>query len=274
MIISQQLDTNIYESIDAKFEIACLHDNNEQIAALRKEAHQIFKDLGFPTTKNEEWVHTSLVPFLKDNYSFELQQIEVSADYRKNISLLVSEHINAIYKDAEKKDIYLIVNVNGQWNKELSILPNEEIMTVVDFEEAQHLNSFKMHFGKIATLKENAFSALNTALFPEGIFMEVPKNKKIDKPLHIVNIYQTNEDVWLQPRNLIVVNTGASLEVIETVISEKNDNVIFVNGLSEIAIAENAHFNHYDIQTGTSGMRFVQRIEASQKRNSNYSNYT
>src|SRR5690606_7928090 len=59
-----------------------------------------------------------------------------------------------------------------------------------------------------------------------------------------------------------------------TTISDDTTTPVFVNGVTEIAVATGAHFHHYDIQTGRNGMRFVQRTEATQERHSNYSNYT
>src|SRR5690606_1753111 len=49
---------------------------------------------------------------------------------------------------------------------------------------------------------------------------------------------------------------------------------VFVNGVTEIVAAENSRLDHYDLQTGRPGMRFVQRIESKQAKDSNYSNYT
>jgi Fe-S cluster assembly protein SufD len=64
------------------------------------------------------------------------------------------------------------------------------------------------------------------------------------------------------------------MDLIETNLADNQTHHVFVNGVTEIALATQAQFNHYDIQTGRENMRFVQRTEATQQKHSNYSNYT
>jgi Fe-S cluster assembly protein SufD len=47
-----------------------------------------------------------------------------------------------------------------------------------------------------------------------------------------------------------------------------------VNAAAEAVLAEQAVFQHYDIQKASSNLRIVQRTEVAQKKHSNYSNYT
>jgi len=276
MIMTNQLDTPLYESMVAKFEIASLQSSNEDLRSLRQQAYDVFKSTGFPSTKNEEWKYTNILPFLKDTYELEVTQHNLSQVAFDKTAQLISAHLDEVQQSikGEHKGAYRLVTVNGKVNNELSVLPAEDLIKILPFEAAENEPSFKKHFGKIATLKDNAFVALNTALYSEGLFIEVPKGAALDKPLHLINVLLTDAHVFVQPRHLFVINTGASFELIETVITDQANENIFVNGVTEIAVAENAHFHHYDIQTGRKGMRFVQRIEATQQQHSNYSNYT
>lgn len=274
--MTRQLDTPLYERIDAKFEIADLRGKDEKICTLRKKAYAIFKSLGFPSIKNEEWKHTGILPFIKEDYQWEVIEQDISKIEFDGTARLVAKHLEAIRKSlkGEQKGAYRIVNINGRLNKELSYLPDASLLSIQSFEEAMEQPAFQNYFGKIATLENNAFAALNTALFTDGLFLEVPKNAIVDKPVHIVNVFLSESNLWLQPRNLIVLQSSSSLEIIETVIADETQNAIFINGLTEIEVGANAHLHHYDLQTGREGMRFVQRIEAHQDTHSNYSNYT
>jgi len=276
MITIKQLETPLYDRIAAKFEIADMRGSNEKITALRKKAYSIFNEMGFPSIKNEEWKSTNILPFLKEDYEWEIIEQEISKDEFDSTAKLIAKHLEAIQNSlkGEQKGAYRIVNINGRINKDLSVFPDATQLKILTFEDAVDLPSFQKYFGEIATLKNNAFAALNTALFTDGLFLEVPKGIKIDKPVHIVNVFLSESNLWIQPRHLIVVQPNAQLEIIETVIADETENAIFVNGVTEVVLAENAHFHHYDLQTGRKGMRFVQRIEASQLKHSNYSNYT
>ena len=269
-----QLETPLYESMIAKFEIASLQSSNEQLRSLRQDAFRIFKSLGFPSIKNEEWKYTNILPFLKEDYELDVIQQDLSREEFDKTAKLVAAHLDEVQHSlkGEQKGAYRLVTVNGKINKELSVLP--ETLSIQPFTTAENEASFQKYFGKVATLKDNAMVALNTALYNDGLFIEASKNAALDKPLHIVNVLLSGATVFVQPRHLFVVNPGASLEIIETTITDNNEHTLFVNGVTEIAVGENAHFHHYDVQTGRKGMRFVQRVEAVQEKHSNYSNYT
>ena len=273
---TKQIDTPLYDTIANKFEITSLRGNQDHLNDIRKKAFSIFESEKLPSIKNEEWRFANVMPYLKKEYKWEIEKTEFTQAELAKISERINTHLASI-KSAHKEvveDNYLIVNINGQWCKELSHLPSSDDLTVVQISEANDLPSFQKHFGKVAVMEKNGFVALNTALFVDGLFIEAPKNKKIDKPLHFVNVYLSDSNLWVQPRNLVVLNPFAELEIIETVLEDDHNSEIFINGVTEVALAENAHFYHYDLQTGREGMRFVQRIEASQMKHSNYSNYT
>lgn len=269
-----QLEMPLYESLIAKFEIASLQSSNEQLRSLRRNAFDIFKSLGFPSIKNEEWKYTNMLPFLKEDYELDVLQQELSREEFDKTARLVATHLDEVQHSlkGEQKGAYRLVTVNGKINKELSVLP--DTLRILPFTVAENEAAFGKYFGKIATMKDNAMVALNTALHNDGLFIEAAKGTALDKPLHIVNVLLSDATVFVQPRHLFVVNANASLEIIETTITDNNEHTLFVNGVTEIAVGENAHFHHYDVQTGRKGMRFVQRVEATQEKHSNYSNYT
>src|SRR5690606_4737518 len=68
----------------------------------RKEGLEIFKTLGFPTRRNEEWKYTSVTPFLQDNF-------------RTNGSIPLDVHKFDLKKSGiPGLDAYTLVTVNGK----------------------------------------------------------------------------------------------------------------------------------------------------------------
>jgi len=269
-----QLETPLYESVDAAFEIAVLQSNDET-ARLRRDAFETFKTLGFPTIKNEEWKYTNVMPFLKE--SFELDRSDaLSKETFDQVARMVTSHLETIQNSikGEQKGAYRLIAINGHLCEQLSILPANGQVSVKPLSGATQEAAFERHFGKIVTTGQNAFAALNTALFNDGLFIEIARNVVLDQPLHIINVLLADANLFLQPRNLFVVNAHASLEIIETTITNEAGHTIFANGVTEIALEESAHLHHYDIQTGHAGLRSVQMTEATQQTHSNYSNYT
>jgi Fe-S cluster assembly protein SufD len=271
-----QLEIPLYESILAKFEIAVLN-SNPHMSAIRERGINLFKTLGFPTIKHEEWRFTNVMPLLKEDYAFEATTQALTTEAFEKLAQLVSKHLSEVqyYLKEEHKGAYRVVTVNGKFNAALSVLPDTAVLKIHPFTEVVDHASFKQHFASIAPIEAEAFTALNTALFTDGLFIEAAKNAIVDKPIHIVNVILSGDSkTFIQPRHLIVLQANAAVEIIETTISDNSENAVFINGVTEIALEPNAQLHHYDIQTGRKGMRVVQRTEATQTKGSNYSNYT
>jgi len=271
-----QVDTELYERLKAKFDLVLMQCTQPEMRELRSNAYEIFQENGFPTIKNEEWRFTNLQPFLKDNYELEIVPHAISTEESGAVAHLIASHTEAIQQSlkGEQKGAYRLVLMNGVMSPQHSFLPDESMLRILPFEAAKDTEGFKKYFGKIASLKDNGLAALNTAMFSDGIYVEASRNAVLDKPLHIIHVLITGNNVWVQPRSLFVIQEHAAVEVIETVITDNRDRAIFVNAVSEAALETGAHFHHYDIQTGRMASRFVKRMEVRQATHSNYSNYT
>ncbi len=271
-----QVETTLYEKLNAKFELALMQCTQPELRKLRSDAFDIFRKTGFPTIKDEEWKFTNLQPYLKDNYELEIVPHAISAEEAGAIAGLIARHSEAIQQSlkGEQKGAYRLVLMNGVMSPQHSFLPDESLLRILPFEAAKDVEGFKKHFGKIATLNNSGLAALNTAMFTDGLYLEAPCGAVLDKPLHIIHVLITGNNVWIHPRNLFVINENASIEVIETAISDNRDQAIFVNAVSEAVLEAQAHFHHYEIQTGRFASRFVKRMEVQQATHSNYSNYT
>ena len=72
----------------------------------------------------------------------------------------------------------------------------------------------KKYFGKIVSIWENKFAALNTAVWSGGVFIYVPKNTKVEIPLHAY--FRINLDnVGQFERTLIVCEEGSEVTYVE-----------------------------------------------------------
>lgn len=234
---------------------------SETVQQARRKGFESFKELGFPTRKNEDWKYTSVTPFLQEHY-----------------------HINGIAKDAvitpglleqaviPFMDCYPVVLLNGLLQIKPNVLPS--YLKVLSINEAQQDSNLQKYFGKNTNVKSYHFAAANTALFSNGLFIEIDADAVLDKPLHVVHTFTAAANMFVQPRHLIVVNKGASASIVESVVSDNLSLKIFINSLTEVMAEENSFFDHYVIQTAQNGTRLVHETNVSQKRHSVYSNYT
>ena len=272
--MTKHIDSPLNDLLAAKFGLVALQAETENIKAIKTAAFETFKTLGFPSTKNEEWKNTNVLSLVKASYDI-IGGTATTKYSNADIATQIEAHKTAIFTQEElHTDTYTLAIVNGEINWELSNLPTDDFITIKSFSEVLDNTSFNKYFNNVVVLENHAFAALNTAMFQNGLFIEIASNKAIDKPIHVVKIADTTQATIAFPRSLYVVNKSAQLDVIETYLNLNNAAPLFLNGVTEVYVAENAFFNHYDIQKTESNIQIIQRTEAAQESNSNYSNYT
>src|SRR5690606_41824868 len=72
------------------------------------------------------------------------------------------------------------------------------------------------------TRRSSDLVALNTALYTSGIYLSVPKNKVVSKPIQIVHIATGDQEFFAQTRNLYILEANAEAEIIESFITLDN----------------------------------------------------
>jgi len=197
-----------------------------------------FQKLGLPSAKHEEFKHTPITRLLEKNFNFN------SANPAAKISSIQEFAIPDL-------DANIIVFVNGQLSKQLSsiISPQTEI-SILSLEEAVEKKSELVlaHLSKYIDLKADSFANWNTASWKSGLFVHVPTNTKVEKPIAMYHIQDTsNGQVISNHRNLIVVEENSSVTILEKFDSTGKANH-FSNSVTEAVVAKSAELNLYSIQ--------------------------
>jgi Fe-S cluster assembly protein SufD len=259
-----QISSSLYDQCIADYEIrsSLFATEAPEVSSVREKAFQHFKKLGFPSTKVEDWKYTNLVPVLKEGFELEQEEeilsVKEAAIAKATIQLL---------------DCYHIVLVNGKYRADLSDAVPVEGVYLMSLAEASNRPAFKQHFGQYVDLEKFHFAAANTALFRNGLFIEVKRNTVVEKPLHLIHITTASEPTFYQPRQLFVVGTSASISIIESYATDTNSTPVFINNVAEIVLQENSQVQHYYIQAGDENARYVHHTEVYQQANSIYNNY-
>lgn len=205
---------------------------------LREEAVKVFEQLGFPTTKHEEWKYTNLKFINEIGFQASCVHTEAARTYYK-------QHIVQTLKANR------LVFINGSFDAELTeIQPEDSGIVITHLVDARknHKALFEAHFGKYASIQGHALTAMNTALLSDGAFIYVPAGQKTTYPVIITNVTDASEiNVLNQPRNLIVVDKNATATVIESFFA-LGTKASFSNIVNEIYVGENAQFEHYKLQ--------------------------
>jgi len=226
------------------------------LSSERTEALSQFLATGFPTKKDEEYKYTDLSEAVNKQYSLAPKQ-------EFNIT---KEQLDQLHLGEEHFDF--IVFVNGKFQKALSKISveNAEFLTLNNaFSSNKDL--VEKYFNQIKP-KNTAFTALNDALYSDGFFLFVPKNTVIEKPIHLFYISENqDENIFYTTRNLLIVEEGAKVEVIE---SHHNfdETYTFTNSVTEIFVGKNAKADWHKLQNDSQTTYLIDSTFAKQERDS------
>lgn len=222
---------------------------------IRSEALKVFETKGFPSKKEEDWKYTSLNSLLKVNFS------------------IFSKQDNSLeYKDVKKYflheiDTYKIVFIDGIYSSNLSETTHDGIdvcLMSAALNKPMYKQIMDVYFNKVAS-KEESLTNLNTAFSKEGAYIYIPKSKVPKKPIEIMHFSTGNEaSLLLQPRNLIIAEENAEIQVIERHQS-LTSNEVFTNSVTEIFAAKYAIVDYYKIQNDVSTASLIDNTYINQK---------
>ena len=238
-------------------------NTNSAIHDIRTEALENFEKLGFPTKKLEAWKYTSLNSVLKNDFSiFPNKETSVElADVKKYF-------IHDI-------DTYKIVFIDGKYSSFLSETTHDTIDVCLmssALSKPKYKAVIENYFNKIA--KQDNLTSLNTAFASEGAYIHIPRNVEVEKPIQIINFTTGSEAAtMLQPRNLIVVDENAHVQIIERHQS-LTSNAVLSNVVTEIYADKNATVDVYKIQNDEINASLVDNSYINQKTNSVVSVHT
>lgn len=253
--------TYSYKDIFREQEKNLNHLQNTYIHCAKLDAFDDFNRLGFPSRKDESWKYTNVSAFTRASLNplfFPQNHLDIKkSDFR------FYEHIKA----------NKLVVVNGSFQKHLSEIleaPNEVTITSVSEAITSQNPNFENYFNTLALNEQELFTSLNTSMFGDGIFIHVKENVKCKFPIIWFFISKGNSNCIVNPRNLILIEKNASVEIIKDH-QGIDENDYFINAVSEIFIEESATLDMTTIHNETSqGLHYIGTKEISQKKHSTF----
>ena len=207
---------------------------NESIRSLRLDAFELFKKLGFPTKKDEDWRFTNFSKI--QNGYFRLSRPSDLPNNFESPKLL-------------NDNSYPIVIINGHYQPQLSKIPNgiSIFSGSDDFKSNPHsyaIDSNKAYSSKM----KNPFYLLNTSLMNSGLCFEIHENIQIEKPIEIFFCTSEIDDTIMNhPRFHFRLNKNSKATIIEHY-SGQTKQSYFINTVSNFELEENAHLTHFRFQ--------------------------
>ncbi|MEK9603698.1 MAG: Fe-S cluster assembly protein SufD [Flavobacteriaceae bacterium] len=239
-------------------------DFNDPVHQTRIESLKTFEQKGFPSRKDEAWKYTSLNAMVRQDYAL-FPEAEATIELKEVKKYFLYEI-----------DTYKIVFIDGVYSPFLSDTTHDGLdvcLISAALTKAKYRGLINNYFNKI-TNKEDSLTALNTSYTLEGAYVYIPKSVVAEKPIEIIHFSTGQEKaLWLQPRNLIVVDKNAQVQILERHQSLKEHNVV-TNTVTEIYAHQDAFVDYYKIQNDLSTASLIDNTYISQEKNSNVSVHT
>lgn len=205
----------------------------------RHDALNRLGNTGFPTVKHEDWKYTDIRLLTKHEYV-----LDASIDLTAMAAKVESSRIDAL-------DALRIVIVNGRFRRDLSTidsLPEGLIAGGLAEQIASDPASVKAWIGQALPENGHGFSSLNDAFVNDGVYINVSAGITVSRPVEIVYMISAGDVAPLaQPRTLVIVAEGASIEVVERYISDSEDTYL-TNAVSEVFVGSGARIELDRIQ--------------------------
>jgi len=230
---------------------------------LRKDAYNVFESKGFPGPKDEEYKYTHVGRLFEKNVHFSI----VEDQPVKSQSV-----IQTTFHDEDAIHVSIVDGVVTLISGSATV---EQGIVVLTLREAlkSHPDELNTHFGKYADVNKDPFTALNTAFSYEGVFIQIPKKKKVQKPIILHYYFRDQKEGSVQTRNLILVGQGAEVNIAESY-SAASSEAFYGNHVSEIVVEANAHLNYFKLQNQGSLTCQIDNTFIHQKRDSEVRTFT
>ena len=224
---------------------------------LREDAFARFAEVGFPTTKDEDWRFTNVAPIAKTSFSLG------------KLTNVTREQLQPFKVEGAAAQL---VFINGHFSVELSSigdLPKGVRINSLAAEIAANPGALEAHIGHYLDTQRDAFAALNTAFLSDGVYIHIAKGKVLEQPIHVLFVTtDSGSPVITHPRNLIVAEDQSQISIVEDYVS-LGSGVAFSNTATELVAGESAVVSHYMLERESTDAFNISTLRIQQARSAN-----
>lgn len=226
---------NLYlDNLDLITEISSPLMNNH-----REEAIQSFRILGLPSQKNEKYKYSKIESLFTHEYEKYFAP--------QNIAFKVEDIFRC---DIPELDTHLALVLNGFYlpnPNRLNVLENGIILGSIVDAAARFPELFAKCYNAQAENSTDGLVAMNTAFVQDGVFIYVPRGVVEKKPIQIINLLMSHENLMVQYRNLIILeeSSQANILVCDHTLSPRR---FLSNVVTEVAAGANSSLEFVKMQ--------------------------
>ncbi len=232
--------------------------SSEVMNAERDRACEAFSRLGLPTRKEERFKYTNLQDVFAPDYGVNLNRLAIPVDpyevFRCDVPNLSTS-------------LYFVVNDTFH-SQSLPKTPLPEGVVISSLADASRSNpDLVAHYYNRLAANKDAVSSLNTMLAQDGLFVYVPKNVRVERPVQVINILRSDVDLMVNRRVLVVLEENAEIKLLFCDHAADGKNFLATQ-VTEAFVGDNASLDMYCLEETHAQSRLVSTTYIEQQRSS------
>lgn len=235
------------------------------LRTLRENALERFCQVGFPTTRDEDWRFTNISAIADTPFRLYSEPARISPS-----------DLNPWRMGAAA---CRLVFVNGRFSAELSTLPNLPAgvhVSSLATQIAEKPAEIEHQLGAHLNTERDAFCALNTAFAEDGAYIHIARGVVLSEPIQLLFISAAiGGPLMTHPRNLIVAEEESQAAIIEDYVSLNGSTAAALsNTATELVARDNAVVSHYLIEREDTRAFNVSTLRIQQGRSANVASHS
>ena len=210
---------------------------------VREQAAERFRQLGWPTTRLEEWKYTNVAPIAR-------------AEWQRASAAPTSWNTHGA--SMQGRALAELVFVNGRLAHSAGEARRITIKPIAAAPEE--------HYARYADYAEHPFTTLNTANAQDGAYIQV--HGAVEGFIHLLFI--GTDGYESHPRNLIVAERGAQIAVVETFVGSGK---YFTNAVTELVAKDGAVVEHTKVECESLEAFHVGTLQIHQERSASVTSH-
>ena len=236
----------------------CRH-SADVLNAPRAAAFAHFQQLGFPSSKNEEYKYSDMGKLFAPDYGLNLNRLSIPVNP------------NEVFKcDVPNMSTSLFFVLNDSFYRENATgrLPEGVLLGSLKAMSEAHPDLVRSFYGKLADTSTDAVTAFNTMFAQDGLLIYVPRGVVVEKPIQLVNMLRADVNFMVNRRVLIILEDGAQLRLLAC--DHAMDDVNFLaTQVMEVYVGDNAMLDLYELEENSLNTVRISNLYVKQGANSN-----
>ena len=236
----------------------CRH-SADVLNAPRAAAFAHFQQLGFPSSKNEDYKYSDMGKLFAPDYGLNLNRLSIPVN---------PNEVFKCYVPNMSTSLFFVLNDSFYSENATSRLPEGVLLGSLKAMSETHPDLVRSFYGKLADTSADGVTAFNTMFAQDGLLIYVPRGVVVEKPIQLVNMLRADVNFMVNRRVLIILEDGAQLRLLAC--DHAMDDVNFLaTQVMEVFVGNGAMLDLYELEENSLNTVRISNLYVKQGANSN-----